>query len=399
MKKFDFDKKYIQIAILTVIVLATIILFDKIVGNLGAIHANIKGTFSFLTTIIRPFIIGFAIAYFLNPCIRYIENISFVKNSNFFDTKNRKRILSVVIIYIIFALCIYLVISSVLPNVVSNINILIATLPNSIEEMSTLLMQYSKEDGNVLMPTLEAINQFTKTDYSVDYIVNSAIISVSQALFKIPNIFSSVVIGIISIANGIIAVVLGFVISIYMLFDKEYFKEQFKKITLVLTKKSTAQKIFNVMDMANQTFEKFIVGKAIDSFLIGTMFFFISMIFQIPYASLFGIIIGVTNMIPYFGPFIGAVPILLITLVWDFYMVIPVGIAILILQQFDGIVLGPKILGDSMGLRPISIIFAILIGGELFGVIGMFLGAPVYAVTSTILNEILDKNYEKKMYS
>lgn len=399
MKKFDFDKKYIQIAILTVIVLATIILFDKIVGNLGAIHANIKGTFSFLTTIIRPFIIGFAIAYFLNPCIRYIENISFVKNSNFFDTKNRKRILSVVIIYIIFVLCIYLVISSVLPNVVSNINILIATLPNSIEEMSTLLMQYSKEDGNVLMPTLEAINQFTKTDYSVDYIVNSAIISVSQALFKIPNIFSSVVIGIISIANGIIAVVLGFVISIYMLFDKEYFKEQFKKITLVLTKKSTAQKIFNVMDMANQTFEKFIVGKAIDSFLIGTMFFFISMIFQIPYASLFGIIIGVTNMIPYFGPFIGAVPILLITLVWDFYMVIPVGIAILILQQFDGIVLGPKILGDSMGLRPISIIFAILIGGELFGVIGMFLGAPVYAVTSTILNEILDKNYEKKMYS
>lgn len=395
MKKFDFDKKLVQIAILSIIVIFITILFEKILGNVDNIYKSIVNTFDFIEVLFKPFLIAFAIAYFLNPAVRYIENNKYVKNNSFFSVGKRKRYLSVAITYVIALFAIYLIIATILPSVVTNVNTLIATFPSSINEIKKLLIDYSSQENNIITPLLESFSQVSNQEFSANHLVNTVLKNMSEAIFNIPNMFSSLVFGVVSLANGVLAFILGFVISIYMVFDKEYFKSQVKKIIYVLFKRKTATKIIDISNLANITFEKFIVGKATDSFIIGTMFFILSVLFKVPYAPLFGLVIGVTNMIPYFGPFIGAVPVLIITLAWDYHMFIPIGITILVLQQFDGIILGPKILGDSIGLKPISIIFAIIIGGGLFGVIGMFLGVPVYAVISTIVNSAIDKNYSK----
>ncbi len=395
MKKFDFDKKYIQIAILAIIVIVFGTLFEQFLNNISIIFHNAKATFDFIMRLLRPFIIAFIIAYFLNPCVRFIESKQFVKKSSVLDTKQKKRSFSIFITYVIALAFLYLVISSIIPNVIRNINTLILALPESANEFRNMIDSYTLKDNNILTPAIETLNNLTNQNYTANNIVLSAVKEIGDAIFNLPQILASVVFGIVTFANGIIAVILGFVISIYMIADKEYFLYHTKKIVYVIMKKQKAEKLFRVTNLSNHILERFIIGKAIDSLIIGFMFFIICVLFKVPYAPLFGLIIGITNMIPYFGPFIGAIPVLIITLTWNYKMFLPIGLAILILQQFDGIILGPKILGDSIGLKPISIIFAIIIGGGLFGVYGMFLGAPVYAVLATILQELINKNYEE----
>lgn len=396
MKKGDFDKKYIQIAILAILVIICSILFEQVIGNMDLIYDSIRKTFGFLTALVNPFLIGFAIAYILNPAERYFENSKFIANAKFLSTPKKKRMAGLLLTYIIAILFMIIVISAVVPSVIENVNALLTSLPSSINQIRYFATEYMQKNGDGANSLINTVNELTNENYNTTQIMNTFLKSLSQIFYSLPDVLSSVLGGFMSLASGVLNFVLGFVISIYMLMDKDYFAKQTKKIVLVLTNKSFAQKTFKISKMANNTLEKFIVGKAIDSFIIGSIFFVICVILKVPYAPLFGLIIGITNMIPYFGPFIGAVPVLFITLIWNYHMFLPIGIAILVIQQFDGIILGPKILGDSIGLKPISIIFAILIGGGLFGVLGMFLGAPVYAVIATIVNGILDRNYDKK---
>lgn len=397
MKKFDFDKNYIQIAILAILVIIIGVIFLQTVENITSVTITIKKFIGFSIGLIKPFIVGFFFAYFLNPIVRTIENTSLINKIDFLSEKKRKRTLSIAITYVMALCFFYLLIVSILPSVIRNINALIVALPESLNNLGQMLDKHINNSGDKLTPIINMINKLTDQDYSVNHFAVNLVKGLSEAIFNLPKFVSSIFIGVVTLANGILAVILGFIISIYMINDKEYFLSQAKKIVYVLTKGKSTQKVFRVARLSNNTLEKFIVGKAIDSFIIGIIFFIICLAFKIPYASLFALIMGITNMIPYFGPFIGAVPILLITITWNYKMVIPVTIAIVLLQQFDGIILGPKILGDSIGIKPISIIFAILVGGGLFGVYGMFLGAPVYAVISTIISESIDKNYDKFM--
>ncbi len=393
MKKFDFDKKYIQIAILAFLVLVCGTLFEQVIANIEVVITNGFKAIDFVLGLVRPFLIGFVIAYFLNPMVRFIENKSFVADGNIFKTKNQKRMISIAITYIVSVFFVYLLIASILPSVIKNINTLLVTLPNNLNNIQRALEQGSVTGDNDFVNFIDAFNKLTSQNLIPYELITDALKNISDVIFNLPKIFSSVVVGVMSVANGVIDIVLGFVISIYMINDKEFFGAQCEKIISVIVKEHKAKKIFRVANLTSTTFERFVIGKSIDSLIIGTMFFVVCLSFKIPYAPLFALIIGVTNMIPYFGPFIGAVPVLIITLTWNYKMVIPLGIAILLLQQFDGIILGPKILGDSIGLKPISVIFAILIGGGLFGVPGMFLGAPAFAVIATIVDELIDKNY------
>ncbi len=393
MKKFNFDKKYVQIAILAVLVLVFSTLFEQMIGNIGVVYSNFHNTMHFITGLIRPFIIAFCIAFFLNPMVRFIEKQSIFNKSKLLSAK--KRQISILITYLFAIFVMYIIVASILPSVIQNVNTLIVTLPESLNQIKQLIDKYS-DDSRAVTPLLDTVNRLTNQNYSARSFISQSVKAISDSIFNLPHYVSQIIVGIVSFANGVLAIILGFVISIYMINDKEYFLEQAKKIVCVLTKDKGTERIFRVTKLSNQVLEKFIVGKAIDSFIIGILFFIVGVSFKIPYAPLFALIIGVTNMIPYFGPFIGAIPVLIITLTWNYRMFLPVGISILILQQFDGIILGPKILGDSIGLKPISIIFAIIVGGGLFGVPGMFLGAPAYAVLSTIINEIIHKNYVKK---
>lgn len=170
-----------------------------------------------------------------------------------------------------------------------------------------------------------------------------------------------------------------------------------QKVIYVIFKKSHADKISQTLSECNKIFGKFIVGKTIDSTIIGFLCFLFMNILGLKYSMLISVIVGITNMIPYFGPFIGAVPGVLILLTIDWKYALVFGVLILALQQFDGLYLGPKILGESTGLRPVWIIFAITVGGWLAGPIGMFLGVPCVAVIAFLTDRVINRKLTEKI--
>lgn len=171
---------------------------------------------------------------------------------------------------------------------------------------------------------------------------------------------------------------------------------QLKKLIYAVAPTEKASWFLRVCSQANNVFVGFINGKLIDSAIIGVLCFLLSSLLQVPYAILVSVIIGVTNIIPFFGPIIGAVPCLMILLIVDPLGALKFGILIIVLQQFDGNVLGPKILGDSTGLSAIWVLVAIVVGGGLFGFAGMLLGVPTFAVLYALVREWANHRLEKK---
>jgi predicted PurR-regulated permease PerM len=193
--------------------------------------------------------------------------------------------------------------------------------------------------------------------------------------------------------------IMAIFIAFYMLYDKERFARKMEKAVYALSTEEKAERFLQNSNRIHHIFNDFIVGKAIDSLIIGILALIGFNILKAPFPLILGLIIGVTNMIPYFGPFIGAIPAILITLLIDPPLAIAVGIFILILQQFDGNILGPKILGDSVDLSPLWIILAVVIGGALMGPLGMFIGVPIFATVKVFGGEYIDRMYWNKYRS
>ena len=215
----------------------------------------------------------------------------------------------------------------------------------------------------------------------------------------IPVILSTIYDTSMSLVSGLLNLIIAVFISIYMLFDKHRLLNACKKIVYAIVGGEKGDAIIDEAKKCNEIFGSFIVGKTIDSIIIGIMCFGLMKITDLPYALIISIIVGVTNMIPYFGPFIGAIPGILILLLVDFAYGLVFGILIFALQQFDGWYLGPTILGGSTGVRPLWIIFAITVGGAFAGPLGMFLGVPIVAVFQYLFDKYLkgklkDKNIE-----
>ena len=192
--------------------------------------------------------------------------------------------------------------------------------------------------------------------------------------------------GVFSTLKTIYNLVIGFVIAIYVLFDKEKFKGQIKKILYALF---DSKKVENILDNAKSTdkvFGDFFNAKLIDSFIVGIICFIGMVIFKMPYATMISVIVGVTNIIPYFGPYIGAIPSALIILLVDPGMCLWFLLFIFVLQQFDGSILGPKILGSKTGLSSFWVLFSLLIFGSIFGVVGMILGVPIFSIIYSVIN-------------
>jgi predicted PurR-regulated permease PerM len=198
--------------------------------------------------------------------------------------------------------------------------------------------------------------------------------------------------------SWIVNIALAFVISCYLLWDKNGILSGLKRLVSVFFNERHSKIIFRTTKECNRIFSKYIIGKALDSLIIGILCFICMSILKLPYALLISVFVGITNMIPYFGPFIGAIPGVLLLLIVSPKMCIIFAILIFLLQQFDGSILGPKIIGNSTGLAPIGVIFGILAGGYVAGVVGMFIGVPVVAVLIYIINKLIDTHiYHRKL--
>ena len=202
-----------------------------------------------------------------------------------------------------------------------------------------------------------------------------------------------------SLTTGILNVIIGVIVSLYLLLDKERFFAHVRKIFCALFSRQKVDRLTQVTRKVHQVFSRFIVGQLLDAFIVFLLCLFFMTLFQWPYAMLISAVVGVTNVIPYFGPFIGAIPSILILLIVDPMTALWFGIFILILQQVDGNIICPKILGDSTGLSPFWVVFSITIFGSLLGPAGMFIGVPLFAVIYYLISEFVSSRLAKKIPS
>lgn len=372
-----------------IIILA--ISFEAILAN----FAMIQKFFKAIAVLLSPFFIGLFIAYILNPMIRFLEKKVFIR-IKFLESHNKiKRSLSLLITYLITFTLIIWFISYLIPEILNNIFGLFKSILPYIYSMKDNWDTFFKDSTYYdLIP----FGLTTTIEDAIKSMFDSIIVKLSSLPAMITSTVTYFVSGTMQFASKILDLVLGIIISIYVLADKEKFARQTKKIIYTLLKDDIATKLMKIINNSNKVFEGFLVGKIIDSSIIGVICFAGLTLSQTPYTLLISLIVSITNMIPYFGPFIGAVPAIIITLaaagaipaLW-------VAIFILILQQFDGNILGPKILGDSTGLSPFWIIFSITVGGALAGVIGMFLSVPIFAVIYNMFSDFINKRYNHKI--
>lgn len=357
-------KKIPYIKILPLLIISFICY--KIIDNPKALLKGLK----YLYSMLLPFIWAFAIAYFLNPLMRYFEN-----------KWKWKRYLSLIAVYAIFIGVIAFTIGIMAPKMVENVKQIVKEMP-----------QYAEQTEKFINDKLPKFQKSSDTGINAQLQKNVNSFAEKAANF-INEKLKAFATKLISFTSGFVKFIIGLLISIYMLKDKEKFTEGTKRIIRASFGEEKAKGIFAFGAEADKIFSRYIVGKFIDSSIIGAMCFVGLSIIKAPYTAIISMVVGITNMIPYFGPFIGMVFGVIIVIFSSPIMALWVFIFIFLLQQFDGWYLGPKILGDMVGLNPVWIILAVILGGGLFGVAGMFLGVPVIA----IIKIWIDRRVEKKL--
>lgn len=330
-------------------------------------------------TILMPFIMGFFFACLISPLVRQIRRgLNCIRRG---EGMRIKRAISVLISYIIVIGVITVLIIYIFPQVKGSM----AELGNSIRDGYKYMITHEQEINDMIpFIDLSGVIEYAK-DFLYDKIMNHG----SDLIPYVYRISSSVL-------TTSYNVLMGLVVSIYMVLDSRNLKRSIRKIVYAVAPRNRERELWQTLRQCNHIFNGFLFGKMIDSLIIGVICLIAMSIFRLPYALLLSLIVCITNMIPYFGPFIGAVPGVLIYLFIDFKLAIIFAILILVLQQFDGLYLGPKILGDQTGIKPLWVIFGITVGGAYFGVMGMFLGVPTVAVLMYLVNILLNKKLRKK---
>ena len=378
--KIEWNNKYTTIAAYVFIVACAVILFYLSLSQLGIVLSKISGAIG----IFEPFIMGFSIAYILNFVLKFFENkvISDSVCKKLGLKSKSRRIVSLLITYVTTFFVIYLFIMFVLPQLMESLIGLANDIPMYINE-TTRFINETLTNLNLGKENMELINEnFNKY---IEYMIKFA----SNLLPVLGTVVTR-------IASSIWNIVLGIIISMYLLIDKEKFCALTKKLVYAILPGYAAEKTIEITDRSNMTFGKFLVGKIVDSFIIGVLTFFILTICNMPYTILISVIVGITNIIPFFGPFIGAIPSFIIILFLSPIKAVWFLVIILVIQQLDGNVIGPKILGDSIGISAFWILFAILVAGKFLGLVGMIIGVPLFAVIYSLLKEIVEARLKKK---
>lgn len=402
---FKWDKKYLHWGITAFAVIVAGTMFFLALSNIE----SISGAVGSVANMLVPLVWGFIIAYVLTPVERFFEKDCFRKiffgidkkkkdkllaenpaavfEDNTLSIKKTCRALSVVVTMLLAVIIIVGLFSAVIPQLFETIQSLINNMPSYMNEMNAWLTNMLSDYPDISATVSEFFNNITS--YLLEWLKTSI-------LPQMTDIVGSLSTGIMSVVGTFLNIILGFIISIYFLYHKELFAAQIKKSLYAFLKPKTVNIILRNMREINIKFGGFFTGKLIDSFIIGVLFFILMTIFNMPYAMLCAVLMGVFNIIPYFGPIIGAVPSALLILMEDPISCLYFVIMVIVIQQLDGNVISPKILGDSTGLSSFWVIFAILLGQSLFGFIGLIIGIPLFAVIYSFCRGKIVKRLEKK---
>lgn len=347
-----------------------IVVVVGIVVFMGLSHFDmVREKVEMFMNVVSPFVLGFAVAYLLNAPMHFFE-------CKLYKDLKWKRALSIFTVYILALFVLAVLVVLVLPQVVDSIRGLINNAGLYLNNLNTMV--------NDLVERFNLEGQgFENLIMSYQDVIKQGVTFITNALPQIYD-FS------ISVGKGLVSIVTALISSIYMLFGKARLIYQIKKILYAFAPKDRVDKFLGACHRANGIFVGFINGKLIDSAIIGVLCFTLTSLIGIPFAVLISVVIGVTNIIPFFGPIIGAIPCVMILLIIDPWSALKFGILVILLQQFDGNILGPKILGDSTGLSAIWVLVAIVVGGGLFGFVGMILGVPTFAVIYMTMRDVVD---------
>lgn len=392
--KLKINSKYFRWGITAFSVIAGGICFYYLIFHISEFLQNIKALFS----MIMPVMFGLVIAYLLTPILNFIE----LKILNpLFDrlkvkaTARRKKLIrgiAVILTSLLMILAIYALIAMLISQIVPSIQAVVSNFDGYVSDLSTWLnnlMEDNQELKNFVMPQVTTL--FSSLETWLD--------DTATLLEKSGEVLKTVSLSILSFLKVTWNFVIGFIISIYVLVSKETFSAQGKKMIYAIFETDSANSILNSLRFVHRTFIGFISGKVLDSVIIGMLCFIGTTLLGTPYAALVSVIVGVTNVIPFFGPYLGAIPCAFLILIVDLshpMTCVTFVIFILILQQIDGNLIGPRILGDSTGLSGFWVIFSITLFGGLFGVAGMIVGVPIFAVFFAAVKGLVNRSLQKK---
>ena len=377
--KEKINNKYVYWGLTAFCVLAAIVFFFFCLYR----WVRVKSYFIAALSIFTPFFFGLAIAYIMNPMVNFFDLKVYRKLFKNGKKEKTSRYLSLTTASIIFIGIIVALFSLLIPTMIRSIDTLASNIGTYLNDSKNLLLSFSdsKKYAEVIESFYDNISGTVVGWFSTDNLENLFLIVRDRVFTTLKTIYN---------------LLIGFVISIYILYDKEKFKGQIKKILYALFKEETVNNILENIRNTDRVFADFFNAKLLDSFIVGLICFVFMIIFKMPYATMISVIIGVTNIIPYFGPFIGAIPAGLIILLADPSKCIWFLLFIFILQQFDGSILGPKILGSKTGLSSFWVLFSLLVFGSLFGVVGMIIGVPIFSIFYTFVDNRLKKRLEAK---
>lgn len=328
-----------------------------------------------LTRTLQPITIGLVVAYLLNPVMKFLEKYitKFLEPRIKNEKKVRKAARGTAIAgSLLFLVMIFvLLIAAIVPSVGQSIQSIVTKLPEEVNNLTTWIEDVTNGNTEVSGMVEQGIEQATKAFENFFE---------TDVLTKVQEYVASITTGVIYGVKFVLNIFIGLIVSVYVMASKETFAGQAKKIVYALFKPVRANVIVETVRKSNEIFGGFISGKILDSAIIGVLAYIILAIMKMPDTILIAVIIGVTNVIPFFGPFIGAVPSFIIIVLQDPIKGLYFLIFVVILQQVDGNIIGPKILGDSTGLSSFWVVFAIMVFGGLWGFLGMLLGVPIMAV-------------------
>lgn len=389
--KFKINNKYFRWGLTAFLAIAAAIVFYYFVFH----SSNIKSGIKTITNILMPVVVGMVIAYLLTPVLNFVEHkilFPLCKKIKLKDGKKKKsvvRCISILITVFLFVGLIYFLLHMLISQIVPSVQNIVTNFDSYTTSITKWLNQALEDNPEAGEYVIKTVTKYSAEleDWFTDILPNTA-----------AGLIKTVSMSAIGVFGVVWDFIIGFIISIYMMASKEKFAGQAKKVIYAVFEQDTSNILIKNLRFTHQTFIGFLGGKIVDSIIIGILCFIGTSILKLPYAALVSVIIGVTNIIPFFGPFLGAVPCTLLIFVVNplrplncLYFVL----FILALQQVDGNIIGPKILGNSTGLTGFWVIFAITLFGGLFGVFGMIIGVPIlaviYAAVRAAVNVALDK--------
>ena len=371
---------------------ALVVIFISIL--LVVIFTNLPGFFALLGSIgkiLSPLVSGIVIAFLLNPIFNFIDlrlrPLLLKRGMQEKKAKTLSRAVALVFAFLFGGFIVYAFFAMLVPQLYESVMSIVESAPTyyqSLEKWAVNILEGNPEIRTYVEKALETIQTYVQNWVKTSF------------LSDVQKVLATLTTSVMAVVKSITNFIIGLVASIYILWSKDTFQAQAKKMVVAAFKPAAADHLLDLGSSINRIFSGFIIGKIIDSAIIGVLCYICMALMKMPYTALIATIVGVTNVIPVFGPFIGAVPSALIILLVDplqaFYFVI----FIIVLQQVDGNVIGPKILGNTVGISGFWVLISITVAASIFGFAGMLLGVPVFAVIYLIISDIVNSALRRK---